>query len=503
MKILKLLFSKATIILFSIVLQVVSFFILLYSVNLTFKLAQIITYVLGIVIFLIIINKDTKPDNKLPWISIVLIVPLFGIIIYLLFANIKISKKHQRIYLKVDKFSSLLVEDQSNFKMVEQLGEYYGQSLSLTTQSGFPPFSNSKVSYFNSGESFFESLLIDLKEAKEFIFMEYFIIKLGFMWNSILDVLVEKVNQGVDVRVLYDDFGCMWKLKNNYYKKLRKLGIKCYKFNKFNPTVSNIHNYRDHRKITVIDGNVAYTGGINISDEYINKNQKLGHWKDSAVKIEGQATKSFTLMFLQNYSLMANRFDEDFSRFINKADYAEADGIVQPFGSDAKKLVSEIAIKNLINQSKRYIYITTPYLICDYSLLEAIKQASYRGVDVRLVLPNNPDKKLIWYMSRSNFKSLILSGVKIYQYTPGFIHQKVILCDDDLAIVGTINLDNRSLIHHSEDGVFMYKTQCLKDISKDFEQIFDVSELQTEKSAKLNIFIRLFCAVAKIFTPLM
>lgn len=503
MKLLKILFSKPTLIVFSIFLQIAFFMSFFYMVQLSFQWVQAITYVLTIVVFLAIVNKDSKPDHKLPWLTLILLVPFFGLIMFLLFGNVRISKKHRKIFKELQAQEQFLKDEREEERIRVKLGEHYGQSLSIKKQGGYNAYTNTSTKYFSTGEDFYQSLLEDLKQAKKFIFMEYFIIERGFMWDGILEILKEKVSSGVDVRILYDDFGCLWKLKNNYYKTLRKLGIKCYKFNKFNPTVSNVHNYRDHRKITVIDGRVAYTGGANIADEYINVVQKFGYWKDTAIRISGEAVKNFTLMFLQNYYLMANIKTERYEKFVSESFAELEDGVVQPFASDTIRRVGESVLLNIINQAKNYVYITTPYLICDFTLLSAIKEAAVRGVDVRIVVPNIPDKKIVWMQTRSNFYGLIKEGVKIYQYDPGFIHSKVILCDDLVGIVGTINLDYRSLVHHFEDGVYMYNTSCLKDVAKDFEDSFRVSTLQTLETAKLGFFNRLFCAFIKIFSPMM
>lgn len=495
MKFFKVLLSKPTIIVLSIFLQVGIFLGLFYMASVYFKWFQVVTYALGVIIFLVLVNKETKPDHKLPWLTLITFLPIIGLVLYLLFGNIRISKKHRKILSKLTSQHFILLDDRQEDKVKQAMGEDYGQSLSLENQSGYPAHTNTDVKYFETGEKFFQNLLVDLRTAKKFIFMEYFIIEDGYMWSSILAILKEKVKQGVDVRVIYDDVGCMWKLKNNYYKY--------HKFNKFNPTVSNIHNYRDHRKITVIDGVIAYTGGANLADEYINKVQKFGYWKDCAVRIYGKAVKNFTLMFLHSYYLTSNIPQEDFSKFACDYNEGEENGVVQPFASDPLYCVGEESILNIINQSKEYLYIATPYLICDYTLLNAIKQASLRGVDVRIVVPNVPDKKLVWTLTRSCFEGLIKAGVKIFQYKPGFVHSKLILSDDKIGMVGTINLDYRSLVHHFEDGVLLYKTSCLKDIYNDFKEMFLVSTYQTEEMAKMGFWTKLTCAVFRIFTPMM
>ncbi len=507
MRFFKILFSRTTIVLLIILLQLALSLFLIYSVNYYFKWVQVISYILGIIVFLTIVNRKTTAESKLPWLTLVLIFPLFGVVIYVMFSRVNVSRKHLKRYAFMQENSDKFISQsaKNTDKISEKMGNDYGKSYAINIQSKFPAYADTKTTYFPMGEDFYASLISDLKTAKEFIFMEYFIIEKGEMWNGILDILREKAISGVDVRVIYDDIGCMGLVKNNYYKTLRKYGIKCCKFNKFSPDVSIVHNYRDHRKITVIDGTIGYTGGINIADEYINKKVKFGKWKDTAVKLTGNAVNSLTLMFLQSYSIM-NNSTEDIQKFFKQSESYEGFGIVQPFGSGPsafyKHNVAENAILNIINQANDYVYISTPYLVCDYTLLTAIKQASLRGVDVKILTPAVPDKKIVWYLTRYSYAELIDAGVKVYQYTPGFNHGKVILADGNSAIVGTINLDYRSLVHHFEDGVFMYKTPCLKDIYNDFINTFAESDLQNERTAKLGFFKKITCAVIKIFSPM-
>jgi len=507
MRFFKLLFSKAAMVALSILLQIGLFLLFLLGLNQYFELFQIISLVVGLIVFLSIINQNTNPDYKIPWLVTVVCLPLFGTVLYLMFAQNGMTKrKHKKFKALEKKSSDALSQAQSETEMILQnLGEYAGQSRALFKHSTCFAFQNTLVRFLASGEEFFENLKADLKAAKSFIFMEYFIIERGKMWNEILEILQEKVEEGVEVKLLYDDFGCMGKLRSGYYKKLRKKGIECYKFNRFVPIVSSTHNNRDHRKITVIDGSISYTGGINLADEYVNATHPFGHWKDTAVRLEGEATNNFSLMFLQNYSI-ASKQDLDFSRYvIAKKEISR--GIVQPFGDGPKPLysqhVGENLILNIVNQAKDYVYISTPYLICDYELLEGLKRAASRGVKVKLVTPGVPDKKIIWHLTRSNYKTLMDSGVEIYQYSPGFIHSKVIIADGRVGVVGTINLDYRSLVHHFECGVYMVDVSALEDIVKDFESVFSVSALQDEKSSKLGFLTSLICSILKIFSPLL
>ena len=334
--------------------------------------------------------------------------------------------------------------------------------------------------------------------------MEYFIIERGQMWNSILEILKRKVSEGVEVRVMYDDLGTIYKLPNNYPKRLKKMGINCVKFNSFVPIMSALHNNRDHRKITVVDGRVGFVSGLNIADEYINVVQKFGHWKDTGVKIEGEAIKSLLMMFLQLYNVQSQT-DESFELYLKDVKPVKANGVVCPYGDGPRyfydEYVAENVYLNMINKADRYIYITTPYLIIDSKLNQALISAAQRGVDVRIITPSVPDKKIIFALTRSSYKRLQKAGVKIFEYQKGFIHSKQVLCDDEVAIVGTINLDYRSLLHHYECGVLMSGVDCLKDIKRDFNSLF--TDSKNMKDYKQNAFSRLFCAVIKVFTPML
>lgn len=508
MRFFKLLFSKAMFVALAIILQVAIFFVFVLVLNEYYLTFQIISIVLGLLVFLGIINKNCNPEYKIPWLVTVLCIPLFGTVLYIIFSKNGMSKITYKRFIELEEESENLtkqtIEEKEKIRL--SLDEYASQSYAIENMSRLPAYSNTRATFCAQGEEFFASLLADLKNAKKFIFMEYFIIDEGEMWGSILEVLKQKVKEGVDVRILYDDIGCMGKIKSGYYKKLRKMGIKAYKFNRFKPIISSIHNNRDHRKITVIDGVISYTGGINLADEYINKKSKFGHWKDTAIRLEGEASKSFTLLFLQNYTITSKK-KENFDSFVTQEFEKIEEGIFQPFGDGPRPLyenrVGEDTLINLIGQAKERVTISTPYLICDYNLLSALERASRRGVKVQIIMPSVPDKKIIWYLSRSNYKQLMNAGVEIYEYAPGFIHSKVILVDEEIAIVGTINLDYRSLVHHYECGVLIYKSNCLLSIKEDLEDTLLKSIRIDDKSAKQGFLVELICSLFKVFSPLL
>ncbi len=455
-----------------------------------------------------IVNRDMIPEAKLPWIICVVMFNLFGVAIYIVFSNTRPSRKQRRQYAMLNEHSRPYIQRAvSRTKRSDAMGNWAAVSEGLhKINKNAVIHANTRTEYFASGEAFFVRFLEDLRSAKKFIFLEYFILARGKMWGETLEVLKEKVKEGVEVRVTYDDIGCMGKLRAGYYRTLRKAGINCVKFNPFVPIVSNIHNFRDHRKIAIIDGTVGYTGGINLADEYINAEQPFGYWKDTAVRLEGEGVIGLTLMFLRLYNIRAKEL-EDFSPYIPETfEKFEGEGFVQPYGDGPRPLyeaqVGEEVYINVLAAAQKYVYITTPYLIIDYRMRGALLSAAARGVDVRIITPRIPDKKVAFSITRSNYTKLIRGGVKIYEYTPGFIHAKSFLADDDVGIVGTINLDYRSLMHHFENAVLMYRTKANAQLKEDFEEMFKASALQTEEDAKKPVVWRWLCEIAKMFAPM-
>ncbi|MDY4849086.1 MAG: phospholipase D-like domain-containing protein, partial [Bacilli bacterium] len=351
----------------------------------------------------------------------------------------------------------------------------------------------------------FPDLIECLKQAKQFIFIEFFIISEGKQYNAVLDVLKQKAKEGIDVRIIYDDFGCSGYLPANTPRKLAKFGIKCVRFAPLKPIISSIYNNRDHRKIVIIDHQYGYTGGINLADEYANITHPFKYWKDTMIKIEGSAINNLLAIFLKNYDLCV----WEVSNYNQYLDYEypkfKESGYVMPFGDGPggfdNALIGEQNYINIINYARKTLYISTPYLIPTYPLLSALRNASLRGVDVRIIVPGVPDKKLVYWLGQRHFHFLLSAGIKIYTYTPGFNHMKTCIADGELAFVGTINMDFRSLVHHFECGATLYKNPCLKDIEEDFNEMFKVSNL-VPKNFKLNVFKRAICSILKIFTPL-
>lgn len=453
-------------------------------------------------------NRDMVPETKVPWIVTVIALNLVGVAIYVVFSSNRPSRRQRRHYKSLLDISLPFCNRRVGKAEEErELGTWAATSEATVTENPAAVLhGGTKTEYFASGEEYAKRLLEDLERAEQFIFLEFFIIAKGEWWSRILDVLTRKAKSGVEVRVIYDDIGSVGRVHMRYHKTLQKLGIQCVKFNPFVPVVSNVHNNRDHRKIVVIDGKIGYTGGINLGDEYVNLTHPYGHWKDTAVRLEGEGVTNFTVMFLRVYNLL-KKSTEDFSPYIPKSfEYFEGEGYVQPYGDGPRPLygnhLGEDVYINILNGAKEYVYITTPYLIIDYRMREAMVLAAKRGVDVRVVTPHVPDKKIPFALTRSNYMALIKGGVKIYEYTPGFVHAKSFLADDEVAVVGTINLDYRSLLFHFEDAVLMYKTRAIEALKADMESTFAISALQTEEDAKKSVVWRWLCELAKLFAPL-
>lgn len=457
-----------------------------------------------------IVGTKDNPSYKLAWTIPVLLFPVFGGLFYLIFGLKKTTKKFRTRILEIhNETEHLFIQDKNILNEIEKENkEIANQIKYLKRYASSPIYKNTITKYLSPGEDFFEKLKEELRKAKKYIFLEYFIIEEGFMWNSILEILKEKVKEGVDVRLIYDDMGCLQKLPYKYNEKLNEFGIKCVVFNPFVPFLSVVMNNRDHRKIAIIDGYTAFTGGINLADEYINRINKFGHWKDSALMIKGDAVWNLTIMFLQAWKFNCGQ-KEDYEKYkpnVNHSKVFESDGYVQPYGDSPldDETVGENVYLNIINKAKDYVYITSPYLIVDNELITALKLASKSGVEVIIVTPHIEDKKYVHMVTRAYYPQLIEAGVKIYEYTPGFIHSKTFVCDDEIGVVGTINMDYRSLYLHFECGVLLYKTKSLIEMKMDFVKTLKSCKLITiEDCHKVKWFNKFITAILRVFAPLM
>ncbi len=380
------------------------------------------------------------------------------------------------------------------------------QAKMLTGISEAHLFTDTKQEYFPLGEHMHCRMLQDLEAAEKFIYMEYFIIEEGKFWNSILDILKRKARDGVEIKVLYDDIGCMMTLPGDYHKMLKLYGIDAAPFSRLKGNADSEFNNRSHRKITVIDGKIGYTGGVNIADEYINEVVKYGHWKDTALRLEGEAVWELTTLLLVDFGINVKKMPNIRDDLYPTMNIKEK-GYVIPFGDGPHPLyerrVGKSVIQNMLNGASRYMWMTTPYLIIDNDLCQSIENAALRGVDVRIIVPHIPDKKLVFGMTQSFYHRLMAAGVRFYEYEPGFIHAKSYLADDNQAMIGTINLDYRSLVHHFENGVWMYECESIKDLKTDIEDTLSKSIEVTPEMLKTNLLQRFIRAVVRIFAPML
>ncbi len=465
---------------------------------------------LSLLVVLYIINKDDNPAYKLAWIIPILSFPLFGGILYLIFGD-KRPTKGMRIRMDkaAAKISAFSVSEDTILETVyEEDKTAYGQMRYINDCAHYPAYRNTESHYYSSGEACYPVLLEELRKAKRFIFMEYFIVEETYMWDGILQILKQKVAEGVEVRFMYDDMGCVALLPYKYYKKLEEYGIKSVAFNPVIPFFSLVMNHRDHRKITIIDGNVGFMGGWNLADEYINLKERFGYWKDTAVMLKGDAVWNLTSMFLITWNSVKMDKEEDIRRYmpgVLTPNPVAAEGYVQPYGDSPldRENVSESVFLNMINTAQEYIYMSTPYLVIDNEMMTALILAAKRGVDVRIITPGIPDKKYVYILTQSYYPQLVKGGVKIYQYDPGFVHAKSFVCDDKFAIVGTINLDYRSLYLHFECGTFFYRTPVVAEVKADLLETIEASTEQTYAMTQKNIVKRLAQAVLRVLAPLM
>ena len=463
-------------------------------------------FILGMVVYLF--NKTMDSSAKLTWMLVISLLPLLGAGL-LLFTqkNIGHRRESEQIQKELDRTHTLLEQPESVIREIEHDGSGTDDLSRYLNQSGcFPVFDKTQVTFFPLGEKKFEAMLEELEKAEKFIFMEYFIVEEGYMWGRILDILIRKAQAGVEVRVMYDAMCELSTLPADYYKLLENEGIHAKAFSTLTPVVSTSYNYRDHRKILVIDGKVAFNGGVNLADEYINRKERFGHWKDTAVMLKGPAVTSFTLMFLQMWNTGVTEPDYDTWLSAPAEPMEGASGYVMPYCDNPLDdyKVGEAVYIDILYRATSYVHIMTPYLILDGELETALCFAAQRGVDVRLIMPGIPDKTVPYALAKTHYKALLKAGVKIYEYTPGFVHAKVFVSDDCKAVVGTINLDYRSLYHHFECATYLYKTDCIGEIENDFQETLakcrTVSEetLKNEKSS-----YKIIGSLAKMISPLL
>ena len=468
--------------------------------------------ILSILYVFYLLTKDDNASYRMGWILVILMVPPLGAFLYMLWGDKKPGKKLRAklklSYLEMDPY---LEDDEAT---CEALAEVSQRAIATTKYikkaSHYPVYRNTRVTYYPVGEMMFEAMLEELRKAKHFIFLEYFIVEEGEMWGKILEILLEKAKSGVEIRMIYDDMGSVTLLPFGYSRKLEEMDphIKCIPFNRVVPFLAMVMNNRDHRKILVIDGHTGFTGGINLADEYINAKERFGHWKDTGLKLVGEGVWNLTAMFVE----MWNACSEDklspelykTERSLNNST-EHAEGFVQPYGDDPldNENVGEDVYIEILSQAKKYVYIMTPYLILSDEMKRALIMAAKRGTDVRIMTPGIPDKKIVFRLTRANYLPLLDAGVKIYEYTPGFLHAKAFLCDDTVGVVGTINLDYRSLFLHFENAVWMYKVPALADLKKDMIETIEKSRMVYKEDVHTKGLGVVLDGILRVMAPLL
>lgn len=501
-KLLRVLFGRTLFLVLSLVIQA----IVLLSFMLKLSDYLYVYYGFSMIVALLfsahIANLDISSSVRMSWIAVVFALPVFGVLFYLfidLQPTIKLINK--RIEYLIKETKPYLVQK----AIFEKDSHLIGLSNYMNNYAGFPIYNNSDVKYLKSGEEKYDELLIELKKAEKFIFLEYFIIDEGKMWDSILEILKAKAKEGVQVRLMYDGT-CMFSLlPHSYPKQMEKFGIKCRVFSPLRPALTTYQNNRDHRKIVVVDGKVAFTGGINLADEYINEIKRFGHWKDNAVKITGEAVRSFTIMFLQMWNI-GEKGSNEYEKYLTEEPVEGVKGYVMPYGDHPfdEEYVGEYVYMDILNKASRYVHIMTPYLIPSNEMVRCLENASKRGVDVKIIMPYITDKPSAYYIARTFYPKLIEKGIEIYEYTPGFVHAKTFVADDKKAVVGTINMDFRSLYQNLECAAYMEEVEAIKDIEIDYQETLKQCHKMTlEECNKYNPILKLIGKLLWIISPLM
>jgi cardiolipin synthase len=511
-KIYRLLYSNKFVAMVMLLMQIITFVAMYIWISDYSKVLFGLSTVLSAVLIIFEINRTEESTFKMTWITLIAIIPIFGALFYLFTRAQGVSMNIGDDYKNIQEANKkYLVQDEDVMKNIYQTDKNQdGFARYLSKYGGSPAYTNTGVQYYSIGERMFEDMKKELLKAEKFIFLEFFIINhTSRMWNEILEILKKKVKQGVEVRVMYDGMGCIVTLPRKYNEYLERQGIKCRIFSPIVPLLSTHQNNRDHRKIMVIDGATAFCGGINISDEYINEKMRFGHWKDTGFMLRGEAVAGFTAMFLEMWNAIKKNLpsDRSFEPYLPDEPYkAVQHGYVQPYADsplDDEQVGEEVYI-SMANKAEHYCWFITPYLIITDELSHALSLAAKRGVDVRIITPGIPDKKMVYSVTRSFYHQLVSSGVHIFEWAPGFCHAKMSIADDRMATCGTINLDYRSLYHHFENGCFMVDCPAVMDIKHDFRHTFSQCRDVTEKyKTGLGAHLRLGQLILRLFAQLL
>ncbi|MCI7380708.1 MAG: cardiolipin synthase [Hungatella hathewayi] len=511
-KLLRIIFGRTAFVVMSLLLQIS---ILLAGFRF---LSHYMVYIYGgftllsAFVILYVINKDENPSFKLAWIIPITVIPVFGTLLYL-FLELQWEGKiiNRRLRENIAATQPYLKQNPRYMEQLARISRSNANLAAYIENSGsYPVYGNTNVKYYPLGEEMFEDMKKELEKAKRFIFMEYFIVERGEMWDSILEILERKVSEGVEVRFMYDGMCCLVLLPYSYPKELRAKGLKAKMFAPIRPALSTYQNNRDHRKILVIDGHTAFTGGINLADEYINRKVRFGHWKDTGIMLKGDAVTSFTMMFLQMWNI-TEREPEDYGRYLRDPEFfyppeLSMEGFVIPYGDSPldQETVGELVYLDIINTARSYVHIMTPYLILNYELVQALQFAAKRGVETIIIMPHIPDKVYAFLLAKAHYEELIKAGVQIYEYTPGFVHAKVFTSDDEKAVVGTINMDYRSLYLHFECAAYVYRNEVIQDVERDFRETLAQSQVITlEECRRYPWYKKLAGRALRLFAPLM
>ena len=511
MKILRKIFSRIVLFSLGILLQLAWFFIAIFKISEFYLPVAVLLNIFSLIAVLYIVYRPGNPLVKIAWIVPILVFPLFGGIVFMISGGKgpkkKLAKALNRSHELVKSCLPAPADDTEDAPTPKD--PYIRGQCRYLTSCHFPPYDNTEATYYDNGHDGWVVMLEDIKKAEKFIFLEYFIVKPGKMWDAVLEELKKKAADGIEVRMMYDDVGSIGALPRRYAKKMEALGIKCVAFNPYLPVYSVVMNHRDHRKILVIDGHIAYTGGMNFADEYIGESERCGVWKDNALRLCGEGVRSMTLMFLRMWNAVRPTDDSDaLQSFMPPAEavaHISCQGLVQPYGDSPidNEPVAENVYLNIINQATDYLYICSPYVIIDTETQRALTLAAKRGVDVRLVVPGVPDKKMVYHLTRSYFPELADNGVKIYVFQPGFIHSKCFIADDRVAVVGTINTDYRSLYLHFENACFFADHPVISQIKADFANTFPQCQLWAPKKRRFAPLYSAYLSVLRLFAPLM
>lgn len=502
-----IIYGRTLIVLLAFLLQ----FIWMYLAYLWLREYSYLLYILfalisGVVILHLFNAKDT-PDLKLVWMLPIAVFPIFGALFYVyITAQLGTRVLQKRLQVLSEYTGKYIVQKQEVREKLIAEDVYVGNFAKyMLDYDNSPVYGNTKITYYPLGDDQFLDILEELRKAEKFIFLEFFIVEEGYMWNAVLDILKEKAKTGVEVRFMYDGMCSLYLLPGSYPKSMEAAGIKCKMFSPIKPIFSSRYNNRDHRKILVIDGKVAFTGGVNLADEYINRKVRFGHWKDTAIRLKGDAVERFTFMFLELWNV-SERKEENYAAYKSSTVEDSNDGYIIPYSASpyGEERVGKRVYLEILNTAKQYVYIMTPYLILDYETMKALTYAAKRGVDVRIIMPHIPDKRYAFILAKTYYNELLEAGVKIYEYLPGFVHAKVFVADDEKAVVGSLNLDYRSLYHHFECAAFLYQNSEIAVMKQDFVQTLEKCEAVTiEDYKKQKWWVRFAGKCLRMLAPLM